>query len=181
MYANSQAWAASDNQKRIDMHEENKRLAAMLANYGLKVVTDGASWFLDKVGGPLLYDVYKKYRYHTGGIVGGGDIKSNEQISLLKEKEWVLSEQMVDNLVKQMDRISTLSKALDNLPTNMQDFLLTDVLDKNMKIQNNGANTVISIGDTIIQGNADSNTVSQHQKVSRDMLNQIARMLKIKV
>lgn len=181
MYANSQAWAASDNQKRIDMHEENKRLAAMLANYGLKVVTDGASWFLDKVGGPLLYDVYKKYRYHTGGIVGGGDIKSNEQISLLKEKEWVLSEQMVDNLVKQMDRISTLSKALDNLPTNMQDFLLTDVLDKNMKIQNNGANTVINIGDTIIQGNADSNTVSQHQKVSRDMLNQIARMLKIKV
>ena len=100
---------------------------------------------------------------------------------MLKEKEWVLSEQMVDNLVKQMDRISTLSKALDNLPTNMQDFLLTDVLDKNMKIQNNGSNTVINIGDTIIQGNADSNTVSQHQKVSRDMLNQIARMLKIKV
>ncbi len=181
MYANSQAWTASDKQRRAKLHEENVELAAMLENYGVKAVTNGSSWYIDKIGGPLLYDVYKKYRYHEGGIIGGGSIKANEQLSLLKEKEWVLSEQMVNNLVHQMDRISTLAKALDDLPTNVNDFMLTDVLDKNLSIADSGTNTVINIGDTIIQGNADANTISQHQKVTRDMLNQIARMLKIKV
>ena len=122
--------------------------------------------------------------YHEGGIVGGGDIKSNEQLSLLKTKEWVLSEQMVDNLTTQMDRINMLSDAMSDLPDYAGKSTLSDVMkqvggSKTVNnITNNSRPIEVQIGDTIIHG-ADQSTVDKHIKVTRDMVNQIGRLIGI--
>ena len=145
--------------------------------------SDGV-WYVDRVGRRLLYDKYRKYTYHEGGIVGGGDIKSNEQLSLLKTKEWVLSEQMVDNLTTQMDRINMLSDAMSDLPDYAGKSTLSDVMkqvggSKTVNnITNNSRPIEVQIGDTIIHG-ADQSTVDKHIKVTRDMVNQIGRLIGI--
>lgn len=129
MYANSKQHAYEDAAGKLYLNRRNLELGAQLAQYGITAVrgSDGV-WYVDRVGGQLLYDKYRKYTYHEGGIVGGGDIKSNEQLSLLKTKEWVLSEQMVDNLTTQMDRINMLSDAMSDLPDYAGKSTLSDVM-----------------------------------------------------
>ena len=185
MYANSKQHAYEDAAGKLYLNRRNLELGAQLAQYGITAVrgSDGV-WYVDHVGGQLLYDKYRKYTYHEGGIVGGGDIKSNEQLSLLKTKEWVLSEQMVDNLTTQMDRINMLSDAMSDLPDYAGKSTLSDVMkqvggSKTVNnITNNSRPIEVQIGDTIIHG-ADQSTVDKHIKVTRDMVNQIGRLIGI--
>lgn len=185
MYANSKQHAYEDAAGKLYLNRRNLELGAQLAQYGITAVrgNDGV-WYVDRVGGQLLYDKYRKYTYHEGGIVGGGDIKSNEQLSLLKTKEWVLSEQMVDNLTTQMDRINMLSDAMSDLPDYAGNSTLSDVMkqvggSKTVNnITNNSRPIEVQIGDTIIHG-ADQSTVEKHIKVTRDMVNQIGRLIGI--
>lgn len=185
MYANSRMHHSEDEAGKAYLNRRNLELGAQLAQYGITAVrgNDGV-WYVDRVGGELLYEKYKRYIYHKGGIVGGGDIKSNEQISLLKTKEWVLSEQMVDNLTTQMDRINTLSDAMSDLPNYAGNSTLADVMkqvggSKTVNnVTNNSRPVELQIGDTIIHG-ADQSTVEQHIKVTRDMVNQIGRIIGI--
>lgn len=185
MYANSKQHAYEDAAGKLYLNRRNLELGAQLAQYGITAVrgSDGV-WYVDRVGGQLLYDKYRKYTYHEGGIVGGGDIKSNEQLSLLKTKEWVLSEQMVDNLTTQMDRINMLSDAMSDLPDYAGKSTLSDVMkqvggSKTVNnITNNSRPIEVQIGDTIIHG-ADQSTVDKHIKVTRDMVNQIGRLIGI--
>lgn len=185
MYANSKQHAYEDAAGKLYLNRRNLELGSQLAQYGITAVrgNDGV-WYVDRVGGQLLYDKYRKYTYHEGGIVGGGDIKSNEQLSLLKTKEWVLSEQMVDNLITQMDRINMLSDAMSDLPDYAGKSTLSDVMkqvggSKTVNnITNNSRPIEVQIGDTIIHG-ADQSTVEKHIKVTRDMVNQIGRLIGI--
>ena len=185
MYANSKQHAYEDAAGKLYLNRRNLELGAQLAQYGITAVrgSDGV-WYVDRVGGQLLYDKYRKYTYHEGGIVGGGDVKSNEQLSLLKTKEWVLSEQMVDNLTTQMDRINMLSDAMSDLPDYAGKSTLSDVMkqvggSKTVNnITNNSRPIEVQIGDTIIHG-ADQSTVEKHIKVTRDMVNQIGRLIGI--
>ena len=185
MYANSKQHGFEDAAGQLYLNRRNLALGAQLAQYGVTAVrgNDGV-WYVDRVGGELLYDKYRKYTYHTGGVVGGGDIKSDEQLSLLKKKEWVLSEQMVDNLTTQMDRINMLSDAMSDLPDYAGKSTLSDVMkqvggSKTVNnITNNSRPIEVQIGDTIIHG-ADQSTVDKHIKVTRDMVNQIGRLIGI--
>lgn len=185
MYANSRMHHSEDAAGKAYLNRRNLELGAQLAQYGITAVrgNDGV-WYVNHVGGELLYEKYKRYIYHKGGIVGGGDIKSNEQISLLKTKEWVLSEQMVDNLTTQMDRINQLSDAMDDLPNYAGNATLADVMrqvggSKTVNnVTNNSRPIELQIGDTIIHG-ADQSTVEKHIKVTRDMVNQIGRIIGI--
>lgn len=185
MYANSRQHGFEDEAGQLYLNRRNLALGAQLAQYGVTAVrgNDGV-WYVDRVGGERLYEKYKKYTYHTGGIVGGGDIKSNEQLSLLKTKEWVLSEQMVENLTAQMDRINMLTDAMSNLSTYAGNSTLSDVMKQVgagktvNNITNNSRPIELQIGDTIIHG-ADQTTVKEHIKVTRDMVNQIGRIIGI--
>lgn len=185
MYANSRQHGSEDAAGQLYLNKRNLALGAQLAQYGITAVrgSDGV-WYVNRVGGELLYDKYKKYIYHKGGIVGGGDVKSNEQIAKLKENEWVLSEQMVDNLTAQMDRISLLADAMDNLPAYVGNSVLSDVMKQVggsrtvNNVTNNSRPVEVQIGDTIIHG-ADQSTIEKHIKVTRDMVNQIGRIIGI--
>ena len=169
------------------MSDSSLRLGRQLAQYGVTAVRDqGGTWHVGSEKGPLLFDVYDKYKYakyHTGGVVGGGDVKSNEQLALLKNDEWVLSEKMVKNLTAQIDRLNQLSKMAVDMPAYHGQDMLAAMEKLSGKTVNNVTNNSrpvnIQIGDTVIHG-ADQNTVQEHVKVSRDMVNQIARMLGIR-
>lgn len=188
MYANSQEHHTASTTRKKELSDENLRLGAQLAQYGVYTHRDNnGAWYMNG-SNELLYDKYKRYIYHTGGIVGGGDIRENEQLALLKDKEWVLSEQMVKNLTSQMDRIDQLSKAMSDLPEYAGKTALPDILKvdgsgtvNNVTTNNNSQPVEITIGDTIIQGNANAETVNGHAKVSRNTVNEIARILKIKL
>lgn len=109
MYANSQAWASSSPEKRTAMHEENKTLAAQLSRYGINAVTDGSSWYVDRIGGALLYDKYKKYTYHEGGIVGDDPtLKQDEVFAKLKKGEAVLTEEQQEPIYEILDFANTM-------------------------------------------------------------------------
>lgn len=185
MYANSRMHHSEDDAGKAYLNKRNLVLGAQLAQYGITAVRgDDGVWYVDRVGGELLYDKYKKYIYHKGGIVGGGDLKSNEQIAKLKEDEWVLNEQMVDNLTTQMDRINLLSEAMNDLPNYAGSSAFADVMKQVAgsktvnNVTNNSRPIEVQIGDTIIHG-ADRSTVEQHNKVTRDMVNQIGRIIGI--
>ena len=170
-------------------HSKAATEAARLPQYGVEAEFRNGSgiWeieedkFNPKNKGKNLYSVY-----HTGGIVGGGEIKANEKFALLKDKEWVLSEEMVDNLSKQMERINTLSKAFEGMtPQAISPAqVLPEIVrvDGGSSIQNITHNRPVEVnlnGDTIIQG-ADKTTVEKHKKITRDQVNEIAKMLRIR-
>lgn len=169
-------------------HSKAADEAARLPQYGVQAEFKNGSgvWeikddkFNPKNKGKNLYSVY-----HTGGIVGGGEIKANEKFTLLKDKEWVLSEEMVDNLSKQMERINTLSEAFHELPQYERSAVLPELIKAGgsstvNNVTNNSRPVEIHIGDTVIHGRADNSTVAQHQKVTLDMVNEIARILRIR-
>ena len=191
MYTNKTSvdWSSLSESEKKEKAGENEKLANDLIALGVPAIRGGDGvWYIGTIGGEKLFDKYRKYIYHEGGIVGGGDPKSNEQFALLKDREWVLSEEMVRTLTEQMDRISRLSEAFKR-----SDFRQTAVpmladglkLDggstvNNITTNNNDSRPVeITFGDTIINGAA-GDTARQHVEVNRDMVNQIARILGIR-
>lgn len=187
MYANSQAYFTANNEQRKAMHQENVDLGARLSQYGIKTVFDNGYWYVDKVGGELLYNKFKKYTYHSGGIAGDAStLKDNEILAKLEKGEPVLTTQMWDNLTTMFDRIDRLTSSMGDLPKHIGQAALDDTLKRvsggtvtNVNTSNQPVQ--IEIGDTIIQGNASPETVQQHRKVSYDMVEQISRILKIKL
>lgn len=95
----------------------------------------------------------------------------------------MLSEKMVKNLTMQMERISTLSKAMSDLPNYAGNSALSYMMKQigTSKTVNNVTNNrpiEVNIGDMIIQG-ADQSTIEKHVKITRDMVNQIGRIIGI--
>lgn len=178
MKENSALWGTASQSKRAALERDNKRIAQTeLPKYGVYATLGGNGvWYLPD--GRKLYEVY-----HNGGVVGNGDIKSNERLALLKDREWVLSEKMVKNLTMQMERISTLSKAMSDLPNYAGNSALSYMMKQigTSKTVNNVTNNrpiEVNIGDMIIQG-ADQSTIEKHVKITRDMVNQIGRIIGI--
>lgn len=133
MYANSQAWASSSPEKRTAMHEENKSLAAQLSRYGIIAVTDGSSWYVDRIGGALLYDKYRKYTYHTGGIAGDDStLKQDELFAKLKKGEAVLTEAQQEPIYQALDFAETMLSRYGKLFSSMSD---TDMIGGRMQEQ----------------------------------------------
>lgn len=196
MKANSRAYDAegpnsiangTSNQK--DLAAKNVELAAILSRQlGVSLTRNkNGEWVLPD--GKKLYDIstaeIRKIIgvYHQGGRVGRGTVAENEKIALLKDKEWVLSEKMVQNLSAQMDRIRMLKDhAFGTLAPAGGPPLLAGMDTMSASAYGNITNNkpvTITFGDTVIYGE-NGNTVAQHQKVNEDMVNQIARMLGVR-
>lgn len=145
MKANSARWADSDDSGRNALAAENERLGAELGQLlGANVYRDqNGVWWID---GKRLYDVY-----HKGGIVGGGSYREDERLALLKDKEWVLNEQMVDNLSRQIENIGKLKAAFNTIPdyiskTSMGDSFMTGGVARSVtNNSNNGISIVVPV------------------------------------
>ena len=181
MKENSYNWESQTNSERKQSEDENQRLADSLSKYGISAIRgpDGV-WYIDYIGGKELYKEYPTY--HTGGIVGGGDVKSNEQFALLKKREWILNEPMVDNLTHQMSIMGKLGDFASKLFSSSGLSIgnrIADLLTGNNQrlLAATGARPVqISIGDTYISG-LPNETVKQHQAISKKFMDDLARQL----
>lgn len=178
MKRNSETWKTASAARKDDLAAENAKYGLMLNELGVPAVRgDDGVWY---VGGEQLY---KKYAiYHTGGIVGGGDIKSNEQFALLEKREWVLSENMVDNLTRHLSLMSKLGDFASRF-FNSQNYSLTSKISdlftgntQRLLAATNARPIQISIGDTYISGMPDD-TVKQHQSINKKFMDDLARQL----
>ena len=189
MKANSAAWdeahKAGNKTLEKELADANVKKAKKLEEYGIYAtkqygIKDGrwnGVWY-DK-DGTNLYQKYAAYIYHKGGIVGGGDVKANEQFALLENDEWVLSRKMVENLSAQMDRINMLRGSINTFTSGITDMITSKTNGFLNSIANSPTAITVTIGDTIISG-ANGDTVNQHMRVSEDMVNQIARVIGIR-
>lgn len=99
MYSNSQAHHSADTAGKARLNKRNLELGAQLAQYGITAVRgDDGVWYVDRVGGTKLYDKYKEYTYHTGGIVGEDALKPNEVLTKLEKGEVVMTENQFSGL-----------------------------------------------------------------------------------
>lgn len=102
MYANSRAWGNASESERKRLDAENLQLGQSLARYGINAYRDNGTWYTSN--GALLYEKYKKYTYHTGGIVGDDPtLEQDELFAKLKKGEAVLTEKQQEVVDKALD------------------------------------------------------------------------------
>lgn len=109
MAKNSSDWHSANESERKRLHEENTKLKAeieALVHQKIKFDEKSGEWYLSD--GRKLYDVYKYYTYHKGGIVGDKKLFDDEQYALLQKGEVVLTPSQQENLYRRLDAFETM-------------------------------------------------------------------------
>lgn len=185
MYANSQAYHTASKEEKARLDKRNLTLGAMLGQYGVNAYRQNGTWYVD--GGALLYEKYRKYIYHTGGIAGDQPtLKQNEILAVLEKGEAVLDAKKEAGLYRIIDFTTALSDKLSKLLT------LTDMSRMFGQMQgdvtkaasafapiNNTQAPSVSFGDVIIYG-ANEETVEKHREINRQFTNDVIKQLNIK-
>lgn len=185
MYANSQAHHTASKKEKARLDKRNLTLGAMLGQYGVNAYRQNGTWYVD--GGALLYEKYRKYIYHTGGIAGDQPtLKQNEILAVLEKGEAVLDAKKEAGLYRIIDFTTALSDKLSKLLT------LTDMSRMFGQMQgdvtkaasafapiNNTQAPSVSFGDVIIYG-ANEETVEKHREINRQFTNDVIKQLNIK-
>lgn len=188
MYANSQAHHTASTEEKARLNKRNLTLGAMLAQYGITAVRgDDGVWYINKVGGEKLYDKYRQYCYHSGGIAGDQPtLKQNEVMAILEKGEPVLDKKKENGLYKIIDFTSALSEKLGRI-VNTSDLsslftgMKKDLENVNPSMSNvtNNESDSVSFGDVYIYGASDE-TVEKHREVNRKFVNEVLEHLNIK-
>lgn len=179
MYANSRKHGSEDAAGQLYLNRRNLTLGAMLAQYGITAVRgDDGVWYVNRVGGELLYEKYKKYIYHKGGIVGDeGTLKENELLAKLERGEVMVSNHGKGELFQLIEFMDLLSKKIDAAGF---DSAPRPVIDrKRPDLSSITQNESIHFGDVYIYG-ADEKTVEKHREVNREFVNDVLRQMNIK-
>ena len=185
MYANSQAHHTASKEEKARLDKRNLTLGAMLGQYGVNAYRQNGTWYVD--GGALLYEKYRKYIYHTGGIAGDQPtLKQNEILAVLEKGEAVLDAKKEAGLYRIIDFTTALSDKLSKLLT------LTDMSRMFGQMQgdvtkaasafapiNNTQAPSVSFGDVIIYG-TNEETVEKHREINRQFTNDVIKQLNIK-
>ena len=185
MYANSQAHHTASKEEKARLDKRNLTLGAMLGQYGVNAYRQNGTWYVD--GGALLYEKYRKYIYHTGGIAGDQPtLKQNEILAVLEKGEAVLDAKKEAGLYRIIDFTTALSDKLSKLLT------LTDMSRMFGQMQgdvtkaasafapiNNTQAPSVSFGDVVIYG-ANEETVEKHREINRQFTNDVIKQLNIK-
>lgn len=111
MKENASAWFGASDKDKAVLSDKNLVLGNKLAKYtGLNIYRgDDGVWYIDD---EKLFDVY-----HSGGIVGGGNLTDQERLSVLLNDEAVLTN-------SQLEVASDNISALSNIVTQLSDFKL---------------------------------------------------------
>lgn len=176
----------TDQDTRNSLHSQAAAIAAELPKYGVTASFDDATgaWtiiedLLNSANkGKNLYSVY-----HTGGIVGGGTVRENEQLALLQKGEPIISNDQKQTLFDLIDFMGIMRTKLANA-----DFSSIDLISSSRKKQlvdlmaqaPSGGAPNIHFGDVYIYG-GNEETVRKHQEISRQQANEVLKYLKIKV
>lgn len=182
MRDNSDDWRnTGDPKAREHLQNENNRLAEEiedLLKVELKRGSDGV-WYLPD--GQRLYDVYGG-TFHSGGIVGGGTLKENEQMAVLQKGEPVISNLHKQALFDLVDFASVLTNRLGDINPAGLDIVSSarnERLAKRLMEAEVGGAPSVRFGDVYIYG-ANDETVRQHKEVNRQFANEVLKYLNIK-
>ena len=187
MYANSRAHHSADADGKAYLNKRNLTLGAMLAQYGITAVrgNDGV-WYVNKVGGELLYEKYKKYTYHTGGIAGDEPtLKQNEVMAVLEKGEAVLDKQKERGLYRLIDFATTLADKFGKLVSSSGYNTVFGGAENGMPKSaelapiTESQSSSVEFGDVYIYG-ANDETVEKHREINREFTNRVLEQLKIK-
>ena len=188
MYRNSQAWGTASKEQQAALDKRNLQLGSMLAQYGVNAHREGdGAWYMDG-SKQLLYDKYKKYIYHKGGIAGDNPtLKQNEIMAILEKGEAVLDKRKEQGLYRLVEFATTLADKFGDLikSADMASVFagaggsLTDAkADIPSSVLGGGA-VKIEFGPTYIYG-ANDETVEKHRAVTREQANELFAKLNIK-
>lgn len=188
MYRNSQEWSTASKDRQQALSNRNLQLGSMLAQYGVNThrENDGA-WYMNG-SKQLLFDKYKKYIYHAGGIAGDQPtLKQNEIMAILEKGEAVLDKKREQGLYRLVEFATTMADKFSDLmkSSDLSHIFagaggsLTDAkADIPTSVLNSKAVSV-EIGPTYIYG-ANEETVAKHQAVTRQQANELIAKLNIK-
>lgn len=154
MYANSRAWEAADKEERKRLDAENLKLGTQdLARYIPGVYRKGGTWYT--ANGKLLYEVYKDYIYHDGGIAGNDPtLKQDEMFSKIKKGELILNKRQQEGLYKILDEQDTmLSKYGKLLGSVSGNDLMAQKIDSQFKRDIQQTQNSITNGNSAVYNN----------------------------
>lgn len=189
MYANSQEWFSArdsgDNAKKQALEDENIRLGQSLAQYGVQAHRENGTWYASD--GSLLFDKYRKYIYHSGGVAGDNpSLKQNEILAVLEKGEMILDKKKEDALYRTIQLLSAASDKVGNLMNSAGMFGAFNIAKNGIDSTHaplpgvtNNQNEAIHFGDINIYG-ANDDTVRQHQEINRRFTNEVLAQLRIK-
>ena len=111
MKENSAAHHSADVAGKARLNKANldlgKQLTSLIGRTAVR--GDDGVWYLDRVGGPKLYETYPYSVYHTGGIVGDEPtLKQKEIFAKLEKGEAVITEKQQEPLYRTLDFAETL-------------------------------------------------------------------------
>lgn len=188
MYRNSQAWGTASKDQQAALDKRNLQLGSMLAQYGVNAHREGdGAWYMDG-SRQLLYDKYKKYIYHKGGIAGDNPtLKQNEIMAILEKGEAVLDKRKEKGLYRLVEFATTLADKFGDLikSADMASVFagaggsLTDAKANIPSSVLSGGAVKIEFGPTYIYG-ANDDTVEKHRAVTREQANELFAKLNIK-
>lgn len=189
MKQNSAEWLVSSEDRQNELAAKNEQIAKQLEELlGFKLVRGGdGAWYINNVGGALLYD-----KYHTGGIVGGnGTLKDNEAFSVLENGELVLDKGQKESLYKIIDiskeygdLLSRFSSAvfgdgtLNNAVSKVRDIIKNGNSQAIDRIDSRNGNNSVSVDASIvIHGDVDKDTWTKIRPILKQHQTEIAEIV----
>lgn len=175
----------SDPDTRASLHAQAAGLAAEIKEYGVEAKYDpnSGAWIIkrdDLNSGNINKDLYSVY--HTGGIVGGGTVRENEQLALLQKGEPVISNSQKQTLFDLIDFMGMMRTKLENANFTSIDLVSSSRSKQMAELMAKapvGNTPSIRFGDVYIYG-GDAETVRKHQEINRAQANEVLKYLKIR-
>lgn len=122
MMENASTWKTASKDKQLQLAQENQTLGAKI---GAFYDTATGTWYTDSTKRKKLFDVSS---YHTGGIVSGLKLKSNEEFAKLLKGEVVVNSSQIENFMnKTLPSISNGNTRSGNAEITLNIAKLIDV------------------------------------------------------
>ena len=188
MYANMNAhggaFSSTSAANKKALSKRNLELGAMLNDLGVTAyrsenAKDWGTWYTD--GGVLLFDKYKRYIYHDGGIAGQDEVPA-----ILQKGELVIPKNLVSTVMDTMTTVSKLQSAMAFTPRNIGaslirafDFAGNKTENHVINNNNNSAPVQITFGDTVIHG-ANGDSLSEYRRVTENLADDLFKRLNLR-
>lgn len=190
MKALSAQWSKDNSKETNDaLHAEAAKYAAKLDQYGVHAqYSNDGYWTITRDDldpsnvGKLLYSVYHSGTPGAGNVF---DTKQEEVFAKLKKGEMVLTQEMVNELIRHFDMLKALGDTFSEMPIGTGGLSAADLAALGVgktvsNVTNDNSNQpVVSFGDTYIYG-ASTETVREHEEVSRRQVNEVLKYIHVK-
>lgn len=176
--------SSTSKERKKQLSAENLALGEQLHAYGINAYRDeNGTWWTDPSKTKKLFEAYKQYTYHTGGIAGDNPTaKQKEIFAKLEEGEAIFNDKHQAALWKILNFTSELGERFKSVMSgtnfssifrNMQGDSLTPAKTETTQ------QTSIHFGDVYVYG-GNEKTVEAHREVNRQFANEVLKQLNIK-